>query len=101
MLTDTLIFPNGEKYGELCNIFTHSITIVVIIVGQYMKQSDKIERQGSGTHYSNDGTEFSGIWVNDKMNGEGTVLSCVIRLMEYVLSGTIKYPDGSVFTVSH
>ena len=73
------------------------------IVGQYIKQSDKIERQGTGTHYSNDGTEFSGVWVNDKMNGEGTVLvlSCDGRLIEYLLTGTIKYPDGSVFTVSH
>lgn len=43
-------------------------------VGQYMKQSDKIERQGTGVHYSNDGTEFSGVWVDDKMNGEGIVL---------------------------
>ena len=39
-----------------------------------MKQSDKIQRQGTGVHYSNDGTEFSGLWVDDKMNGEGTVL---------------------------
>ena len=43
-------------------------------VGQYIKQSDKIERQGTGVHYSNDGTEFSGVWVDDKMNGEGVVL---------------------------
>ena len=39
-----------------------------------MKQADKIERQGNGIHYSNDGTEFSGVWVDDKMNGEGTAL---------------------------
>ena len=39
-----------------------------------MKQSDRIQRQGTGVHYSNDGTEFSGVWVDDKMNGEGVVL---------------------------
>ena len=77
MLTDTLIFPNGEKYGKFCNISYMHAWIVVFypyIVGQYMKQSDRIERQGTGVHYSNDGTEFSGVWVDDKMNGEGVVL---------------------------
>ncbi|XP_065897190.1 MORN repeat-containing protein 2-like [Dysidea avara] len=64
VMTDTLIFPNGEKY-----------------VGQYVKQSDKTERQGTGVHYASDGTEFSGIWVDDKLNGEGV----------------IKYPDGSIY----
>ena len=58
-----------------CSVILPRITNPCI-VGQYMKRSDKIERQGTGVHYSNDGTEFSGVWVDDRMNGEGAVLLC-------------------------
>ena len=71
VLTDTLIFPNGEKYGRICFFILSCLTHHA--VGQYIKQSDKTERQGTGVHYASDGTEFSGIWVDDKLNGEGTV----------------------------
>ncbi|KAL5013666.1 hypothetical protein ScPMuIL_007936 [Solemya velum] len=61
----TYIFSNGDKYE-----------------GDYIHSDDNsIERSGTGTHTSADGTVYNGMWSGDKMNGEGT----------------LRHPSGAVY----
>ena len=34
ILTDTLIFPNGEKYGEFCDILAHLVAVTNVFIIQ-------------------------------------------------------------------
>ena len=51
------IFPNQDRYK-----------------GEYaINENGLIERQGKGTHTTNDGIVYTGFWNKDKMNGQGRI----------------------------
>ncbi|XP_064402326.1 uncharacterized protein LOC135348086 isoform X1 [Halichondria panicea] len=57
-LTDSYIFPDGEKY-----------------VGEYVDYGNGvIERNGEGTHSFASGLVYKGTWSKDKMNGTGELI---------------------------
>lgn len=79
------VFPNGEKYE-----------------GEYAEHSSGlIERTGQGTHYFNNGKEYTGQWSNDKMNGKGEMKHSCGALYKgdfaenvYHGAGTYTWPNG-------
>ncbi|XP_064402327.1 MORN repeat-containing protein 2-like isoform X2 [Halichondria panicea] len=88
-LTDSYIFPDGEKY-----------------VGEYVDYGNGvIERNGEGTHSFSSGLVYKGTWSKDKMNGTGELIhpnDCTYKGTfvenEYHGSGVFQWPDGSMFT---
>lgn len=84
------IFANGDVYE-----------------GQYElnKATGTIERQGYGVLTSKDGTLYSGVWKNDKLNGSGsfthTSTGCKYEgdFLNGKFDGIGKYfwPDGSIY----
>ena len=46
--------------------------VALSAVGQFVREAGGcVQRHGVGTHYSSDGSVFSGAWAKDKMNGRG------------------------------
>ena len=46
----------------------------VVSEGEYIKVSNgSIQRHGTGTHHSKDGSVYSGCWLNDVMCGQGEI----------------------------
>ncbi len=85
-LTDSCIFPNGEKY-----------------VGEYVEFGNGvIERSGEGSHSFATGLVYTGTWSNDKMNGIGEMThpnGCKYKGEfvdnDYQGSGVFQWSDGS------
>jgi len=88
LLTGEFIFPNGDHYD-----------------GQYLTTEEGvIQRHGVGKHSSNDGLIYQGSFVNDKMNGEGTIIFPSGATYKgnfkdnlYHGTGTYSWPNGCTY----
>ncbi|CAH1772922.1 unnamed protein product [Owenia fusiformis] len=87
VLTGVYMFPNGDKYN-----------------GEYLQIDGGLERTGSGTHVTAEGTCYTGQWENDKMNGQGTLehplgATYIGDFKDNMFHGRGKYtwPNGSFY----
>lgn len=83
------MFPNGDKYE-----------------GDYIQSEidGTIERQGTGTHTTSEGTVYVGLWMGDKMNGQGKILFTSEAVYEgdfvnnqFHGTGRYTWPNGSFY----
>ncbi|XP_013855546.1 MORN repeat-containing protein 2 isoform X2 [Austrofundulus limnaeus] len=87
LLKVSIIFPNGDKYGESSR-----------------SSSGALVRSGTGKHTSSNGLVYIGEWCEDKMQGRGTLrhpsgarYEGEFRDNMFHGSGTYVFPDTSVY----